>query len=133
MATTARIIVFLGIFGSMLAAERATAQPQSASVSGTVSVVGADGQPFVVPGVTLTLTCGKGDPQTEVSDSQGAFRFADVPTATCAIVADLQGFKSATTTVAVKAGEPSSVALQLGLDTLHEEVTVNARDRKSVV
>jgi hypothetical protein len=128
MATTARIIVFLGIFGSMLAAERATAQPQSASVSGTVSVVGADGQPFVVPGVTLTLTCGKGDPQTEVSDSQGAFRFADVPTATCAIVADLQGFKSATTTVAVKAGEPSSVALQLGLDTLHEEVTVNARN-----
>ncbi|HEX3702674.1 MAG TPA: carboxypeptidase regulatory-like domain-containing protein [Vicinamibacterales bacterium] len=120
------VIFVLGVLTTAFAG-LAEAQAPSASVAGTVSVTGTDGQPFVVPGVTLTLTCTTGDPRSGVSDSEGAFTFADLPGGDCSIVADLQGFKSARQNVALQPGERSTVALQLGLDTLHEEVTVDAR------
>src|SRR5439155_9146823 len=44
------------------------------------------------------------------------------------IVADLQGFKSATKVVVLKAGETAAVTLQLGLDTLREDVMVSAKN-----
>jgi len=47
----------------------------------------------MVPGVTLTLMCAGTEPRSEVSDEQGRFRFEDVPTGDCSVVADLQGFK----------------------------------------
>jgi|SRR5258705_5475700 len=50
----------------------------------------------MVPGVTLTLMCAGTEPRSEVSDEQGRFRFEDVPTGDCSVVADLQGFKPAT-------------------------------------
>src|SRR5262249_24285707 len=81
----------------------------------------------VLPGVTVTLTCA-GGPRTTVSGEQGEFRFGDLPSdaGTCSIAADLQGFKSATSVVAMKTGE-TTIDLVLGLDTLHEEVTVSAK------
>jgi hypothetical protein len=97
------------------------------SVSGVVSVSGSDGQPLVLPGVTLTLTCANGERQAAVSNEQGEFQFADVPVAACSILAELQGFKSATRTLTVAPGEAANVALRLDLDTLHEEVEVSAR------
>lgn len=120
--------VFLGLFiASMLGAgSSAAAQAPTSGVAGVVSVPSPDGQPFVVPGVTLTLTCGRGEPRIEVSNERGEFRFVDVPAGDCALAAELQGFKTATTRVAVNAGETSTAAIQLGLETLHEEVTVNA-------
>jgi hypothetical protein len=110
--------------------ERAVfAQASSAAVSGTVSIAGPDGQPLVVPGVTLTLTCARAALRTEVSGPQGEFSFADVPAAPggCTIVANLDGFTSATIAVSVSPGETTPVTLQLGLDTLSEEVTVSAK------
>jgi predicted peptidase len=59
-----------------------------------------------------------------VSDDQGHFRFGDAPGGSCAITADLQGFKSANKTVVVSPSEPVDVALRLDTDVLHEEVTV---------
>jgi hypothetical protein len=105
----------------------ALAQSIGGVVSGTVSLPSPDGQAVTVPGVTVTLTCA--DPQrptVEVSDDQGHFRFADVPTGACIVAADLQGFKSATKTVVVTGSEPVDVALRLDADVLHEEVTVRA-------
>lgn len=118
----------LGLFiASVLGAgSTAAAQAPRSTVAGVVSVPAPDGQPFVVPGVTLTLTCGRGEPKIEVSNERGEFRFVDVPAGTCAVAAELQGFKTTTTQVAVTAGETSTTAIQLGLDTLHEEVTVSA-------
>src|SRR5260221_13884246 len=73
------------------------AQPPMSSVAGTVSVTGPDGEALVLPGVTLTVTCvGSDAPLIEGSNEQGQFRFADVPVGSCSIVAELQGFKSAT-------------------------------------
>ena len=44
----------------------------------------------------------------------------------CAIGAELQGFTSATKAVPLTAGQETTASLQLGLDTLREEVTVRA-------
>ena len=103
------------------------AQSATIAVAGTVSVPAPDGQPFVVPGVTLTLTCGAAAPRIEVSNERGEFRFADVPAGECTLTAELQGFKSTTTNIVASAGETTTAAIQLGLETLHEEVTVHAQ------
>jgi hypothetical protein len=112
----------------VLTAVGASAQTPAGVVAGSVSIAGADGAPLVMPGVTLTLTCPGRDPRAEVSDDRGDFRFVDVPVGSgpCAIVADLQGFRSATTAVTVRSGETTAIGLELGLDTLREEVTVRA-------
>jgi hypothetical protein len=126
--TAVRQRAFVGLFiASVLGVEfPAAAQVPTSAVAGVVSVPAPDGQPFVVPGVTLTLTCGRSEPKIEVSNERGEFRFVDVPAGACALAAELQGFKTATTNVAVNAGETSTTAIQLGLETLHEEVTVSA-------
>ena len=121
------VLLSLGLI-ALLTANAAGAQEPAASVAGAVSVAGPDGQPLVLPGVTITLTCNDADPKTEVSNDQGEFRFADAGLGTCSIVADLQGFKSATKVVVLKAGETAAVTLQLGLDTLREDVMVSAKN-----
>src|SRR5258705_11299726 len=60
----------------------------------------------MVPGVTLTLMCAGTEPRSEVSDEQGRFRFEDVPTGDCSVVADLQGFKPATEGLLVRPSQP---------------------------
>ena len=124
----------LAVVLTLVAASAVAAQPPAASgaatsVAGTVSVPGPDGRPLVVPGVTLTLTCAAGDPRIEISNEGGEFRFAGVPVASgpCSLAADLQGFKSATDPVTLEAGRESTATLQLGFNTLREEVTVSAR------
>jgi hypothetical protein len=119
---------FLGLLVALLcgAGSSAAAQARTAIVAGVVSVSAPDGQPFVMPGVTLTLTCSSGEPQIEISNERGQFRFVEVPAGACALGAALQGFTAATTNVAVNAGETREIAVQLGLETLHEEVTVRA-------
>jgi carboxypeptidase family protein len=96
-------------------------------VSGSVSLPEPDGQPVVVPGVTLSLTCAGMEPRIDVSNELGRFRFTDVPAGACSIVAELQGFKSAVKAMAVEPGETAEVALRLDLDALHEEVSVTGR------
>jgi hypothetical protein len=114
------------LVAATLAANPAAAQPPSSAVSGTVSLPAPDGQPSVVPGVTLTLTCEGAEPRNDVSNESGQFRFADVPPGSCSIVAELQGFKSAVKAIVAKSDETTDVALRLDLDALHEEVNVTA-------
>jgi len=102
------------------------AQTSTGTVSGTVSLPSPDGQPVVVPGVTLTLACAGLEPRVDVSNETGEFRFGNVPPGDCSIVAELQGFKSAEKTVLMKPGAAESFALQLDTEALHEEVTVVA-------
>jgi hypothetical protein len=101
--------------------------PPAGVVSGTVSLPAPDGQLVVVPGVTLTLTCPGTEPRSDVSNEQGRFQLAEIPAASCSIVAELQGFHSAVRTIAVKPGETTEVGLTLDLDVLHEEVTVTGK------
>src|SRR5262249_25406643 len=122
------IVIAAALLAScLIGATPAAAQTSSASVAGAVSVTGPDGQPFVVPGVTLTLTCGSAAPMVEVSNERGGFRSAGRAAGACSLQGELQGFKTTSKDVAVVDGEPAAVMMQLGLDTLHEEVTVSAR------
>jgi hypothetical protein len=132
--STARPALFaLGVALLLLAADAFAAQEPATLVTGSVSVAGPDGQSLFVPGVTITLTCGSGDVRVEISNDQGEFRFAGATvTGACSIVADLQGFKSVAKTVTVTPGTPAEVVLQLGLDTLREEVTVVAKPDEAV-
>jgi len=118
----------LAIVLALFAAPRASAQDAAAVVSGSVAIAQPDGSPVVVPGVTVTLRCGSDEPRVEVSNAQGEFTFFGVPAdrRSCSIGAELEGFSSATRTVQVATGQTTVANLQLGLDTLREEVTVRA-------
>jgi hypothetical protein len=118
----------IAFFVASLHAAGAAAQPPTGIVSGTVSLPSPDGQPVVVPGVTLSLTCAGVDPRIDLSNETGQFRFADVPAGDCSIVAELQGFKSAVKALAVKSGETADVSLRLDVDALHVEVSVVGRE-----
>jgi hypothetical protein len=108
----------------------AYAQSSMGSVAGTVTLPAADGTPTVMPGVTLTLSCAgpnEGtEPKVAVSDNQGEFEFTDVPAGVCSLVAELQGFKSATRTLTITANHQSEAPMRLELDTVREEVNVTS-------
>jgi hypothetical protein len=73
------------------------AQASSASIAGVVSVAAPGGDPLVMPGAPITLTCGPGAAlETNVTDEHGTFRFTHVPVASCTLVATLDGFRGAT-------------------------------------
>jgi len=116
------------VLALLLVASGASAQGAAAIVAGAVAIAAPDGAPLVVPGVTVTLRCGGDEPRIDVSNEQGEFRFVDLPAerGSCTIGAELQGFTSATRVVALTAGQTTTANLQLGLDTLREEVTVRA-------
>src|SRR5882724_9402335 len=109
---------------ALLQAPGAAAQSATGVVSGTVSLPSPDGQPVLVPGVTLSLTCTGADGRSDLSNETGQFRFADVPAGGCSVVAELQGFKSAVQALIVKPGETADVTLRLDVDALHVEVSV---------
>jgi len=117
-------ICWTAFFLASVGVGRGIAQTSTGTVAGTASLPSPEGQPVVVPGVTLTLSCAGLEPRVDVSSETGEFRFADVPAGDCSIVAELQGFKSAVKAVAVKAGEEERFALQLDIEALHEEVNV---------
>ena len=123
------LLAMLALTLTLAAGNASAAQQPPASVAGTVSITSPDGQSLVVPGVTLTLTCVGSDRRSEISSDQGEFRFADIAATAkdCSIVADLQGFKSATQVVELKPGDETTVTLRLGLETLREEITVTAK------
>src|SRR5258708_2028312 len=123
--TTLHRISAAALLVAALSASDALAQTSYGVVSGLVSLPGPEGQPVVVPGVTVTLTCAEVQPAIEISDEQGRFRFAQTPAGDCSIAADLQGFKSAAKAIAVRANEETGVTLRLDLEALHEEVTVS--------
>ena len=117
-------ICWTAFFLASVGVGRGIAQTSTGTVAGTASLPSPEGQPVVVPGVTLTLSCAGLEPRVDVSSETGEFRFADVPAGDCSIVAELQGFKSAVKAVAVKPGEAERLALQLDIEALHEEVNV---------
>jgi hypothetical protein len=118
---------------SLLAIASPVVAQTPGAVTGVVDVAGPDKKPFVVPGVTLTLTCpatpaGATQPNVRVAvtDADGAYRIQEVAPGSCSIVAELQGFQSTTTTVTIEEDRTVDVALRLGFNTLREDVTVIA-------
>lgn len=52
-------------------------------------------------GVTLMLTGGQGPPKVQVSDAQGSFRFLSLTPGPYSVEAQLEGFQSSTTRLAI--------------------------------
>src|SRR5258708_14630241 len=67
---TALLVAFVRVDGAI-------AQTPTGHVSGMVSLPSPDGQPAVLPGVTLPLMCPRVEPRIEVSGETGPFRVAD--------------------------------------------------------
>jgi hypothetical protein len=101
------------------------AQEPAATVVGSVSLSAADGQVVQVPGVRLTLTCETDRTGlSETSDDRGEFRFTNVPADTCSLVADLQGFKSASATAVMQVLEITTVEFHLDVEPIYTGMTV---------
>ena len=98
----------------------AFAQVQSGNISGTVK----DDQGGVLPGVLVTLQ-GNGPSQTLTTETNGQFRFLNLPPGTYSVTAALQGFRTVIRDgVVVAVGQNVQLPLQLGVAAVAESVTV---------
>ena len=122
VALLSTIALLVGALG----ADPAGAQSAGGVVSGTVSLPAPDPQPVPVPGATLTLTCGTAQLRSDVSNEQGRFRFENVPSGSCHLLAELPGVSSVTETLIVYALHTTDVNLTLNLAALREQVEVKA-------
>jgi Carboxypeptidase regulatory-like domain len=95
----------------LLAAGSAVAQTQAGNLYGTVS----DEQGSALPGVTVTLS-GGGAPMTQVTDSDGKFRFPSLSPGSYSLEANLEGFSPV---------EYPNIAININR-TAEIEVTMNA-------
>jgi hypothetical protein len=108
---------------SLIAASTAA---QSAVISGTVQ----DPSGAVIPNATILLqsAAANSSPSRAESDSNGNFRFENVPTGAYRIVISASGFKDATVALTVTAKRPSPLRVTLALASQSESVTVGGAD-----
>ncbi len=99
----------------------AFAQVQSGVIAGSVK----DQQGGVLPGVTVTLES-NGPIRTFVTETDGQYRFLNVPPGTYKVTAVLQGFRSMVRDgVVVAVGQNVAMPLTLGIAAVAESVTVS--------
>jgi len=107
---------------AVLAAIPVYAQSSQGRLTGVVT----DAQGAVLPGVTVTATSPSllGN-QTSVTEADGKYLFASLPTGTYKLTFDLQGFKqSVRENIQIVLGQTISADAQLQLGQLSESVTV---------
>jgi carboxypeptidase family protein/TonB-dependent receptor-like protein len=96
------------------------AQSLTGSITGSIK----DEQGAVLPGVTVTLT-GKQGSKTEVTDSNGVYRFPALEVGAYQLSADLSGFSKATRAdIAISPGRELAIDLTLKVSGVAENVTV---------
>ena len=97
-----------------------TAQTLTGSISGVIK----DDQAAVLPGATLTLT-GRQGTLTQVSDSEGHYRFAPLEPGTFELSVQLSGFQGTKQSgIVITAGRTLEIDLVLKIGGLAEAVTV---------
>src|SRR6266850_2810412 len=103
-----------------IVATPALAQSLTGSITGTIK----DEQGAVLPGVTVTLT-GKQGSTTQVTDSNGVYRFPALEVGTYLIAADLSGFTKATRNeLVISPGRELAIDLTMKVGGVIESVTV---------
>jgi hypothetical protein len=96
------------------------------TLTGTVTGKITDQQGGVLPGVTVTLT-GKTGAQTQVTDSQGVYRFIGLQPGTYTLKTELQGFKpKEQQNIDVSISKTVEIPLQLAVGGVSETVDVVA-------
>jgi hypothetical protein len=97
-----------------------SAQVQSGSITGTVR----DGQGGVLPGVLVTLS-GAGPTQTYTTESEGQYRFLNVPPGTYSLTISLPGFQTVIRDgVVVAVGQTVNLPITMNVASVQETVTV---------
>jgi outer membrane receptor protein involved in Fe transport len=94
----------------------------AATIEGTV--FDPSGQP--VPGARVNLLAGLAPVAERQSDTQGHFRFENLPANAYRLIANVPGFAASARPVEVAEGETRSVDLRLALSAVEEHVVVSA-------
>lgn len=119
------VALFLAAWGS--APPSAGAQVAApAEVRGAISGRGPDGQPFRIPGVSVTLRPTTGDARGEVSNERGEFEFLDIPPGPYTLEAQLDGFGEFSDSIVLSPGGSATRDVELALAGVHEDVLVVA-------
>jgi len=121
MRTKTAWLVVLALAG-LLSAVPASAQISQGRLTGTVT----DAQGAVLPGVTVTVTSAAliGTRST-VTEADGKYLFAALPSGTYKVTFDLQGFKQTVReNISIVLGQTISADAQLQLGQLAENITV---------
>src|SRR5688572_32302010 len=115
-----KVRCWLVVLAVMVSAIGASAQVQSGSITGTVR----DGQGGVLPGVLVTLA-GAGPTQTYTTESEGQYRFLNVPPGTYTMTVSLPGFQTVIREgIVVAVGQTVNLPLSMNVASVQETVTV---------
>lgn len=94
------------------------------SLTGSITGVVKDEQGAVLPGVTVTLT-GKQGIKTQVTDSEGSYRFPALEVGTYMVAAELSGFsKARSVEIGLSPGQQLASDLTLKVGSFSDNVTV---------
>lgn len=101
---------------------------QATGIRGAITTLGPDGQPVSVPGVSLSLQCrsASGRLLQTTSDETGKYLLVNSPAGLCQLIVSAQGFRSLSKDVEVKPGRVTELDIQLVLDTVVQQLEVQA-------
>ncbi len=104
------------------------ATPSGAQQTSNLTGVVTDAQGAVLPGVTVTATSpALIGTQTVVTEPNGTYRFATVPSGAYTLTFELSGFQTVKrTNIVLGLGQTLTVDTQLQVQSLQESVTVTA-------
>lgn len=100
--------------------------PATGTLRGAVTATAPDGQSYTIPAASLKLTGATQAAVTASSNEEGEYEFAGVLPGAYTLEASDQGFKTASKTVNVRAGETSVENIILEVADVNEAVTVSA-------
>lgn len=121
--TSVRRILVLASLAVFLATPLASAQVTTGSIAGVVT----DASGAVLPGATITLSGDRliGGPQTQVSDTTGAYRFDRLVPGAYTVKFELQGFRNVERQdIRISAAFVATINAKMEVGSLAETITV---------
>jgi hypothetical protein len=97
---------------------------QTGTVLATVRTTLPAGESVAMPGVRVTVTCGSGAALSHVSDERGQVQFSHVPSGSCSLETDVQGFQQLSTHFEVPGTERIDLPLSLELKPMYTGLMV---------
>jgi hypothetical protein len=102
------------------------ARTATGTLRGSVTATAPDGQTYGIPAASLKLKGGTQQVAEAYSNDAGEYEFGAVPPGDYTLEASVQGFKTASKSVAVRAGETVVENVNLAVADVSESVTVSA-------
>ena len=96
------------------------------ALQGAISTTGPDGQSYNIPAASVKLTSTDGVVANTASNDEGEYEFAAVLPGDYKLEASVEGFKPASKSITVRAGETSVENISLALAEINEAVTVTS-------